>query len=308
MPDESSLNLGNDRLLPSALAFFDMFRMPLTAMEAWRWRYCRSGSPVSVVNVRECLGDRCGTESGTYRLTDGKADIRLRQRRYRLAESKFRRAGRFASFARLLPTVRLVAVGNSLSWSNSDQDGDIDVFVVAAPGTVWLTRFVLGGALIVLGLRPTPKDRQDRICLSFLVSQSHLDLSGLQIRGDDVYLAYWLAGLVPIYDCGGVAESLWMANWRILSVLPNAGGPRCLARRRRVGRPFGYRFGQALVPAFRFLEPVACRLQEWRFPKSIREMANRDSRVVIRSDVLKFHVNDRRQEFSRNFFGRLFSL
>jgi len=152
-----------------------------------------------------------------------------------------------------------------------------------------------------------PQSQKNKICLSFLVSQDGLDLSGLKTGKDDVYLSYWLAGLVPLYDVGGVMDGLWLANWRLLSFLPDAR-PRRVARRRRIQQPFGYRLGKGLVPLFRWLEPVARRLQEWRFPLAIRQLANRDSRVVTGCRILKFHVGDRRDEFARSFSDKVRAL
>ena len=229
MPDGLSVNLWNGQKT-SALAFFGIFKTPITSIEAWRWHHCPDGQSVRFTEILGCLDGRCRSRYGLFRLPKSgpgnrgaEPEIELRWRRYRLAEGKFRRAVRFARLARLLPSVRLVAVGNSLAWSSAEGDSDIDMFVVAAPGTVWLTRFVLGSALALTGLRPTPTVQKDRICLSFLVSQDSLDLSGLRTGKDDVYLTYWLAGLVPLYDAGGVMSGLWAANWRLRSALPSAG-------------------------------------------------------------------------------------
>ena len=50
-----------------------------------------------------------------------------------------------------------------------------------------------------------------------------------------------------------------------------------------------------------FLETLARRIQERRLPKQIAELANKDSRVVLNEFMLKFHENDRREEFRRQF-------
>jgi hypothetical protein len=55
----------------------------------------------------------------------------------------------------------------------------------------------------------------------------------------------------------------------------------------------------------RAFETPAKRLQSKMFPERIRGMMNRDTRVVVNDDVLKFHVDDRREEITRLFRERL---
>jgi hypothetical protein len=295
-----------NRRATSALAFFDIFKQPLTLMETCRWQY-GSGEPANVNDVYDCLNGHCEAQYGLFSLPLASAEPRLRSQRYRLSERKFRRARRFAAFARLLPSVRLVAVGNSLAWSNAEEGSDIDIFLVTKPGTVWTTRLMLAAPLMLLRLRPTPQNQKDKLCLSFIVSQDNLDLSGLKIGPDDVYLSFWLAGLVPIYDAGNVMKELWKANKNLLSVLPGAY-PRRPAHRRSVSILPSDKVAEMILDIMRGLEPLARLVQKWRFPSVIRSMANMDSRVVINDRVLKFHVDDRRETFSRIFASKLSQL
>jgi hypothetical protein len=291
--------LDGRRSIAGGLAFFDIFRRPLTLVEAWRWQGQDSARPLDLLETGDRLAGLASHGHGLYRLPDGQANSRIRWRRYRLAEAKFRRARSFAWWARFLPSVRLVAVGNSLAWSNAEADSDIDLFVVTAAKTIWTTRLVLGGFLKLFGLRPTPTNQKDKLCLSFLVSEAALDLSGLMTGPDDVYFRHWLAALVPLYDAGGLMERLWQANRSVLDLLP-AAFPRRSVRRRAVP---ACRWLDSLAAPVRWLlrglEPLARRLQERLFPEPIRRLANRDSRVVVNDRVLKFHVDDRRELFSR---------
>jgi hypothetical protein len=290
----------------AGLAFFDVFAWPLTLVEQWRWQY---GWPGKSTPLRGCLADPPAVIDeafGLRSLTAGQASRTRRWQRYRLAERKFRRARWFAWWASRLPTVRLVAVGNSLAWSSAADDSDIDLFVVTRPGTLWATRLLLGAPLKLLGLRPTPNQQRDRLCLSFMVSEAQLDLAGLRLGSEDVYFAFWLAALVPLYDADQVMRRLWQANRRILNRLP-AAFPRRVAERRQVkaGRWPRSIAAEALVALSRTAERPSRWLQERLFPSRIRELANRDSRVVITDHVLKFHVDDRRQLFREGYEKRI---
>ncbi len=290
----------------SALAFFDIFHQPLTLMETCRWQY-GLGNQVGVTDIQSYLNDRCEARYGLFCPPSVSVESRLRWQRYRLSERKFCRARRFAAIARLLPSVRLVAVGNSLAWSNAEDGSDIDIFLVTEPGAIWTTRLVLAASLMALRLRPTPKNQKDKLCLSFIVSRDNLDLSEFKIGPDDVYLSFWLAGLVPIYDAGGVMKDLWKANQKLLSVLPGAY-PRKPASRRSVSPLPSDGASVMVMSLMRGLEPLARLVQKWRFPSVIRSMANIDSRVVINDKVLKFHIDDRRETFSRIFASKMIGL
>ncbi|MFA6604013.1 MAG: hypothetical protein WCT10_04220 [Patescibacteria group bacterium] len=287
--------------LLAALAYFDLFDYPLTLLELRRWRF---GGPVAAPeldDIREVLaGAPVGEASGYYFLAGREEIVPSRQRRYRLAESKYRLAVRFARWTRLLPSIRLVAVCNSLAFSNADEASDIDLFLICRPGTLWITRLIVAGLLQLFGLRPEPGREADRFCLSFIISEDRLDLSGLALPGGDPYLLYWTATLMPLYDAGGVMERLWNANAWVRTSLPGAV-PNPQADRRSVPVVAGTGW---LLPLLRRLDGFAKRWQTRRFPAAIRELANTDSRVVVADDILKFHVDDRRADYERRFRER----
>ncbi|MEA3249588.1 MAG: hypothetical protein U9Q03_04515 [Patescibacteria group bacterium] len=280
---------GNKSLRDAVLAtvvWFDVFGYPLTLPEVARYLPVGGGlKGVSLSDVAAMLDSSefsCG--DGYYSLKDGKGASVLRQRRYRLAKRKLGRARRAASLFGLMPSVRLVAVCNSLAVSNAEEGSDIDLFVVCRPGTLWATRFALAGTLKLFGLRPTPEEQKDKLCLSFWVSESEMDLSRYALPGGDPYMDFWIATLMPLYDAGGVFDEFRKVN--------------------EVGRSEGRKVGNGSGR----IERLAKRIQMRKFPERIRAMANLDSRVVVSDDVLKFHVNDRRAVFRGRFREKLDSL
>lgn len=319
---------GLDVSLLAALAFFDVFDYPLTLAELRRFRYAAGPDGAGQPSLRDCLLalDRLpvGQREGYWFLNGRETTAEKRHERYRLADRKFRKARRLAAFIRRLPWVRLVAVCNSLAWSNAGPDSDIDLFIVCRPGTLWLARAILVGSLAFLGLRPVRgRSDADRFCLSFFLSEDSLDLRPFALPGGDPYLAFWLAGLVPLYDAGGVMERLWAANEWVRRLLPGSG-PHRYGRRRAIGcsetarqrdseiaRIGDHRVSLSrylVISLSRRLSSLVERLQRRCFPPEIAAAMNRDSRVVVRDDVLKFHVGDRREEFRRRWRDRLAAL
>ncbi|HSD12844.1 MAG TPA: hypothetical protein VLC10_04760 [Patescibacteria group bacterium] len=297
------------RSLAATLAYFDLFEYPLTLAELLRYRYRLPDEPASrawsAADALAALDDPAfGTRDGYWFLAGRDAAVSTRERRFRLSEPKFARARRVARFLRLLPSVRLVAVCNSLAIANADEESDIDLFVVARPGTLWTTRFVVVAALAALGLRPDEKSHADKVCMSFFVSETAQDLSRCALPPDDTYLRYWAATLVPLYDAGGAFDRFMAANGWIRDRLPGLRRPSRPAR----GCGAAPRWTAALLPVLKAADAAARRLQLRMFPKEIAAMANIDARVLVSDDILKFHVNDRRAEYERLFKERLRSM
>lgn len=277
-------NIGLRQSVISTVAWFEVFGYPLTLSEVFR--YLPVGpdgrAPGTLSEVAQTLDSPdfvC--EDGHYRLASGESSVRVRQARYRMAKRKLVRARRVANLFGKLPSVRMVAVCNSLAVGNAEDDSDIDLFLVCRPGTLWLTRLLLAGTLKLLRLRPTPNNHKDKLCLSFWVSESRLDLSRFSLEGHDPYMDYWIATLLPLYDAGGVFE-------RFRSV--NSGESRDSGESKK---PSGS------------IERFAKHIQMRKFPESIRAIANMDSRVVISDEVLKFHVNDRRESYREQHLKNL---
>jgi len=290
------------RSILAALAYFDVFDFPLTLVEISRFLPRTSpedDAAPALADIRRALLDcPVGERDGYYFLSGRDATVDRRREKYLLAAGKYRKARRLTAFLRLLPSVRLVAVCNSLAISNAERDSDIDFFVVTKPGTVWFTRLLTTGVVSLLGLRPDERTQRDRYCLSFFVTENSLNLSGLALPTGDTYLLYWLATLRPLYDAGGVMEKLAMANAWVGKSLP----AHAISEK---DRPAAVELDKKPLG---ILEGFAKRLQGRLFPKAIADLANRDSRVVVSDDMLKFHVNDRRAEIENAFRGRLRTL
>ncbi|MEK7570413.1 MAG: hypothetical protein AAB515_03190 [Patescibacteria group bacterium] len=251
------------------------------------------------------LQEKLQQQSGFYFLKGQQGIVATRQGRYRLALLKFGRAKKFARVLARLPFVRAVAVCNSLATSNARAESDIDVFIITSPGHVWTARLFAAGWAQLRKLRPQVGNRADKVCLSFFITQDVGDLRAVR-NADDPYFTMWLATLVPLYDPQGLLEKLWQANPWAAAALPNAA-PRAIAEQRRLRALFVQPMLEALV-ASAWFERWAERFQQQRLPPALRTLANQDTRVVLNNTMLKFHDNDRRDEYARQFRARCAAL
>ncbi|MFA6161483.1 MAG: hypothetical protein WC766_04925 [Patescibacteria group bacterium] len=147
---------------------------------------------------------------------------------------------------------------------------------------------------------------KDPVCLSFFVADNSLDLSTLMLPNDDPYFRYWFLSMLPLYD-DGVLHDLWKANAKIRARHPlakewiAAGGHG--TKLRIMNYELRIRDEEPRIKNGKgFFESFFEKIQRKSFPENIKAMANRDSRVVVSDNVLKFHVDDKREKFRQRYY------
>lgn len=192
------------------------------------------------------------------------------------------------------PGVEMIALCNSLSWLQATDESDIDLLIVTKPGMIWQTRFALTSVLALLNKRPTSTNHSGKICLSFFVSSDHLDLSSVRNQ-EDVYMDYWLNHLIALYDPQNLLPSISQQKRVIGHTISQITTDNFLSK------CFQLLFFKP-SKQIAFLEKQSKKWQLNKFPKALKEAAEVDSSNVVISDkMLKFHLNDRREEFQKRF-------
>ena len=280
------------------LAYFAYFGYPLTAFEIWKWQFepnqVRSLDEIQhILEKSAWLTQRVSSHNGFYAVGDDqavRAQMHQRHVRYLDAIEKEQKLKHFLLYLRRLPDVRGAALCNSMPFHFTHEQGDIDVFIVTKPGRVWSARLSAVAPLIALRQRPG-EARQHPIDLSFFVSESDMDLFGLQ-KSHDPYFAYWIATLTPVLGSQALWYRFFEQNQWAFSRLPNAQPPKRAFR-------FGRKEMQPLLP--RMSEEVAKQIQLKRLPVDLQKVANTSSQVVMNRQMLKFHRTDRREEIAQAF-------
>lgn len=281
------------------IAFFDMFDYPLTTLEIWQNLSSKCELDEVLLALEEVK--QIEKQNGFYFLIGRAAVVAERQKRYSETDRKFKRALMLARIYKFIPWIKLIAIGNLMGAHNLKADGDIDLFIITEARRAWATRFFCAGLAKVFGLRPKPGQSRDKICLSFFIDEQALDLRRLMLNvNSDVYFIYWLAGLTPLYDQGGIYEKLISANPWLNSFLPNWRA-RLHSSRRDVGKPFSQFYRDVLEMFLGGLEPQFKTLELKLLPPELWKLMNLDSRVVINDQVIKLHANDRREEYRDKF-------
>ena len=296
------------RAIIETVSFFSLFEYPLTASELAAW--IKSDAPMSAGEVYRDLprlaqekGSPIGFKNGFFFLSSHEASVEYRMQNFLTHLPKFSRARRAVRLISWIPFLRMVAICNTVAMATSHQESDIDFFIVAHAGRLWLVRLLTALGLPFAGLRRHGRRVANRICLSFYVADSALDLSGMRLPQGDIYLTYWPTQLVLLLNEDGAYEKFVEANKWVGKVLPQADFESALNDMRMISRGFAPRAaGRMLEKVFngRFGDTVerVCRLLQRakmkRTPQGARPVENA---VIISDTMLKFHEHDRRQEF-----------
>jgi len=294
-----------EKAILRTIVYFDIFDYPLALVEVWKWLN-KPDRAYLLNEVQEALDNfqaKIEIRNGFYFLIGRSELVAKRLLRYNLAEAKFKRALRFIKWLRFIPFIKMIAVCNSLAYSNASKEGDIDLFIVADKNRLWLSRFLAVGFLKLLRVRPTLVSKQDTIDANFFLSAEDLNISSSQISDNDLYLNYWIDQLVPIFDPENIYQKFQTANSWVKQILPNAFGYDTAARR-RIGNNFLskiVRFKLEWILGYNFFEKLAKKFQLKILPQDLRAMINQNTKVIVNEQMLKFHREDRREEYLRKF-------
>ncbi|KKR48915.1 MAG: Nucleotidyltransferase family protein [Candidatus Magasanikbacteria bacterium GW2011_GWC2_40_17] len=289
------------------LSFFSIFQQPLTLLELKENLFCSAKTDLS--QLRKDLDvlikkGAVGTTNGFFFLSPDESLVSRRLQKIFWELPKWQIAQKAATILNLVPFIKLVAVCNSLAFGTSREESDIDFFIVANRGHVWIVRFLANLFLRLFGLRTFKSKMTNRICLSFFVDTNHLNLQALTLPNKiDVYLHYWIASLIPLVNRNKTLEKFWQDNFWIKENLANWNeeGRTCDYRLikedswlRKIGSLAEYflagELGSILENFLRLvqMEKINSRLSWKRHNKND---------IVIKEGFLKFHTPDKREGY-----------
>jgi len=259
------------------LAYADIFDYPLTRPEIYRWaigKFSTSSLPRQLY----------------FFLPHRQHLVAIRYRRHRASLVKLKLARKVGEWLKLIPTIKLVAVTGALAMNNSDQPDDIDLMIVTAPHTLWLTRPLVILFLEIFGLRRRPTSRYNLVANRFCLNL-WLDTTSLSVPKPyrNLYTAHEVSQVKPLWDRGDTYHQFLFANSWINHYLPNITLPKV----------------KKLIPGYwsliGLLNQLAFRLQLWYMrPHLTRE------RVSLHAAF--FHPRDTAKQVMRQYRHRLIRL
>lgn len=209
----------------------------------------------------------------------------LRRRREVATLPRLRADRPIIAFIAALPFVRMVALSGSLAHLNADDadpTADLDLFVVTAPGRVWLVTVV---ALVVAKLRGWRR----RLCLNYVVSEA-----ALAVTPHDVFTANQILHLRPVSGHAIYARFV-AANPFVRACYPNFAPPASAPADLQALTSRTRRLVEALLhPVAPVMERLCRGLYRGHLLRRASSWASADG-VRLEAETLKLHTHSHRR-------------
>ena len=203
----------------------------------------------------------------------------------------------------MMPHVKFIGICNSLANSNARDNSDIDLFIITTKNHVWTTRSFTAGLISLFGLRPEKDKTKNTICLSFFTDENNLNFEKLQSLDNDIYLKYWITQILPLYDENKYFQKFIKQNSWLKKSLPN-WLPQNTSLRRKIKLNFIEKAIKNILQIFSF-DSVYKKMQLRVLSPELKELKNKDSRVIINDSMLKLYPLDRRKQYFEEWNKRV---
>jgi hypothetical protein len=247
------------RSILATVIYADLFDHALTREEVHRYLIGRASSAAAVAAMLDNdaeLRSRIAPTEDRFHL---KGRIQLTNiRRQRLAASAglWPVARRYGAQIARLPFVRLVGVTGALAMDNARQHDDIDLFILAQPGRLWLCR------LFVLGVVKLAARQGYVLCPNFLLSTDHLRLSERNL-----FTAHEVVQMVPLERNPWYGAFIEANGW-VTDFLPNASA-------RETAGPGSTKWLAARLAAGLLSARVFDPVERWEMRRKVRRLRRR---------------------------------
>lgn len=128
---------------------------------------------------------------------------------------------KFRRIFKNIPFVQEIYLCNSMSFNALKDGSDIDLFFVCKRGALRRARFFSVAAMTIMGAIRKRKIRK-KFCMTFYITPEAKNLYQQSLPKTDIYLAYWLAHLIPLYQEElNQPENIYHHNQWLKQILPN---------------------------------------------------------------------------------------
>lgn len=282
------------------VAFFDVLDYPLTIMEIHDRLL---GFEANVDEIQSVLekSKRVSFINGYVVLPERDRIIEMRLRNVSADLDLWKRVKRYEWMFRIVPFVQGVYVCNRLALTQGSRESDIDVFVIAEEGRMFIVRTFLLFLSQIFGVRRHGDRVARRFCLSFFVDTSLVNLQPLSDGASDIYFSYWVLLLRPIFSAFDIRTyNSWLSGYFSEDLLRRNSQPPPLSPsylRRFFTWIFVGRFGDTIESLFR----------TWQLRRSRQKFLAMGSPhgVVLHEHCLKFHDHDMRSHYFQEWRKRV---
>jgi hypothetical protein len=183
-----------------------------------------------------------------------------------------------------IPCVKGIFVCNSLSMNATNENSDIDLFIVSSNNRLWIVRILTTLYFQILGMRRTSNKIKNNFCLSFFSTEKGVaNFDDIKIE-DDIYLFFWVYYLKTIVDKNDIYKKL-LNSFNIENVNPDFDKYKIDINYKNKEINSFFNFSEYLLKKI-FIKKTINHKKKLQDPWG----------VIINDDMLKFHDNDIRKK------------
>lgn len=222
-----------------------------------------------------------------------------RETKDKLMNQFIEKINKYGKLYQSIPFVKEIFLCNSISFNTLKRDSDIDIFIITKKNSIRRARFFSAIFFKLLWIKRSMKNKKQKFCLSFYITEDHKNLYPIIIEKTDIYLTYRLAHLVPLYQESLNKNSLFIKNKRFKELMPNHPEEYCITIWNKIFTwkskikkwlefIFWWTIGHILEKIIKFIRlPILLN--------KIKKLWPSWKQIVINDEMLKFH-NDIRDQ------------
>jgi hypothetical protein len=209
------------------LAYFEVFQYPLSVAEIQQYLNATDGSTAHVERALQLAAEqgRLFEYGGWYQRKPQPDWAERRMQLNTAATNMLPRALRMGRLIGYFPYVRAVMISGSMSKHCLPSDGDVDFFIITAPGRLWMARTTL-----ILFKKIFLLNSHKYFCINYLVDTDHLE-----IEDKNQFTATETVTLLPVVGPEYCAQFNMANHWAWEQFYPNFT-PRSVAQATKLPR------------------------------------------------------------------------
>lgn len=274
------------------IIWFDLFSHPLSSWELFKFLNFKIDYNNFLLILPKFFKELKIKNIHSFWCLEGRDDIIIeRFKRFNYFKNKIKKAEKFTKIISFFPAIQGIFVSNIIGDHNLKKGSDIDFFIITKSGKIWLTRFFCAFIAKILGLRPNKRTKENKICLSFYIDESNLNLEPYLYNEKDWYFVYWLASLEPIFFRKNILDKFWSNNIWLNKYLPNL--------LINYDSFQGNKKSQNIK--INIIEKIFKKIQLSIMPQKLKEQSSEKMGVILEDHIIKLILNDKRPSFINKF-------
>jgi hypothetical protein len=270
------------------LSYSDIFDFPLNKEEIHK--YLITDKKISEKDFTNFLKVKeISSIENFYFLSGREKIVKIRKKREKIGLSKIEKAKIIINSLVAIPSIYFLGITGSLALLNSEENEDIDLFMICAKDTVWITRFLTVMALKLSGSYRSRTDKfvKDKICLNMIIGEDCLEINH---KRQDVYTAHEIVQLMPIFDRKNTYKRFLNSNLWVKKFMHNFTIRNVFKASKKEKK--------WMVKILKFFEPFFREMQFYSMKKHI-------TREIVTDNFLAFHPIDYRGKILKEFNKRI---